>query len=105
MRAKTALLSRLGTWLGCILNNDAGVQPGHDASAWSHSDSRRLVKYASVPTPTHKATAPLLSPSFRSFTTRTGCGAPFTYSRAVTPSTSILIFVHSPGTSSAYDSY
>src|ERR1035441_6521914 len=53
--------------------------PGSDCLEWvhfqkrrfaalvppSHSDSRRLVKYASVPTPIHNATAPLLSPSLR----------------------------------------
>src|ERR1019366_5874732 len=71
----------------------------------SHSDKRRLVKYASVPTPIHNATVPLLSPSLRSFTISTGCEAPCTYSRAFTPLTSTLIFVHSPGTRSTYDSY
>src|ERR1017187_3137825 len=71
----------------------------------NHSDNRRLAKYASVPTPIHNAKPPVLSPSLRSFTTSTGCGAPFTYSRAFTPLTSTLIFVHSPGTMSTYDSY
>jgi hypothetical protein len=36
---------------------------------------------------------------------RHGCAAPFTYSFAVLPATTILIFVHAPASTSTYDSY
>jgi hypothetical protein len=37
-----------------------------------YGETRRFAKYASVPIPIHNATAPSLSPRFRSFTTSTG---------------------------------
>ena len=37
-----------------------------------HFETRKLAKYPSVPGPIHNATAPSLSPCFRSFTTSTG---------------------------------
>src|SRR5438477_8005157 len=40
----------------------------------SQFESLRSAKYASVPIPIHKATVPLLSPCFRSFTISAGSG-------------------------------
>jgi hypothetical protein len=47
----------------------------------------RFAKWAIVPGPTHRATAPVAGVCFRSFTTSVGCSAPLTYSRALEPLT------------------
>src|SRR5262245_43760198 len=62
-----------------------------------YGDTRRLAKCATVPGSIHRAIDPRLCPCLRSLTTRTGCGAPFTYKRALSPRTSIFTMVHSPG--------
>jgi hypothetical protein len=62
-------------------------------------DTRRLAKCAIVSVPTHKAILPCVC--LRSLTTKAGCGEPCTYKRALSPCTSIVSLVHSPGTTSA----
>jgi hypothetical protein len=70
------------TVMACFNSYEASASSGAvRADGASHFKSRRLAKYASVPGPIHNATAPSLSPCFRSFTISTGCGESFTYSR------------------------
>src|SRR5688500_15884775 len=64
----------------------------------------RFEKYASVVTCDQSAIPPPAPPCLRSFTIRHGCAAPFPYSFAVVPLTTILILVHAPASTSTYDS-
>ena len=56
--------------------NASTERPAEQEARQNQSLIRRFAKYASVPTPIHKATEPWVFPAFRSFTTSVGCEEP-----------------------------
>src|SRR5204862_48603 len=75
----------------------ASINRSAEMSVEHYGDIRRLAKCATVSGSIHRAIDPRLCPCLRSLTTRTGCGAPLMYKRALSPRTSIFTMVHSPG--------
>ena len=79
------------------LDNEGSLLTRHVPTICRHYLIFKFAKYPSVPGPTHKATPPSESPSFKSLTIRQGCAAPCTNSRAFVPSTTMRYFVQMPG--------